>query len=72
MKITDAEIRDTEILPGIPGQSEVHVTYEDGSTAKLLSFYRDEISFTRDEFIGLTATEAGDLFRNKDLRYLRS
>jgi hypothetical protein len=47
----------------------VHVTYEDGTTEDLFSFYP---TFSPNEFIGLTRTEALDLWRQRDLAYLRS
>ena len=51
---------------------EVHVTTEDGEEQKLFEYYPDEISFTPEEFIGLTLDEARDLKRQKDLKYLQS
>lgn len=49
---------------------EVHVKYDDGTLERLFDFYPDEISFTEQEFIGLTRTEAINLKYKKDLRYL--
>lgn len=51
---------------------KVSVTYDDGTAEDLFSFYPGEISFRRDEFLGLTREEAGDLFHRKDVAYLRS
>lgn len=39
---------------------------------ELFWYYPDEISFTADEFIGLTVTEAQALKFRKDVAYLRS
>ena len=49
----------------------VTATMEDGSTKELFFFYPDEISFTPEEFTGLTVSEARDLKRVKDVAYLR-
>jgi len=51
---------------------EVTVTYHDGTTEMLFSYYPDEISFTPDEFVGLFREEALELFHKKDVAYLRS
>ena len=51
----------------------VSVVFDDGSSDdKFIIYYPDEIYFTADEFIGLTETEARDLFHQRDLNYLRS
>ena len=51
----------------------VSVTYEDGTGEKcLFSFYPDEISFDRKEFIGLTRDEALALRHKKDVRHLQT
>ncbi len=44
----------------------------DGSTRKLFSFYIDELSFADSDIIGLTEDEANELFRSRDVAYLRS
>ena len=44
----------------------------DGSTRKLFSFYIDELSFADSDLIGLTEDEAHELFRSRDVAYLRS
>jgi hypothetical protein len=51
---------------------EVIVTFEDGSTKTLFSFYPDEVSFRASEFVGLTEKEAHSLFQQKDTAYLRA
>ena len=50
---------------------KVNVTLEDGSTETLFEYYPDEISFTADEFIGLTVAEGRRLKTKKDTQYLR-
>jgi hypothetical protein len=50
----------------------VIATYEDGSKEQLFEFYPDEISFSADEFVGLTREEAMALKCDKDKEYLRS
>jgi len=71
MKIIKAHITDMpkSMFDSMP---EVHVTFEDGSSKKLFEYYPDEISFTSDEFIGLTEEEARSLKGKKDRAYLRS
>jgi hypothetical protein len=71
MKITAAHITamPQSIFDAMP---EVIVTLEDGSTRKLFSYYPDEISFTEDEFVGLTAPQAHELRHRKDVAYLQS
>jgi molybdopterin-guanine dinucleotide biosynthesis protein A len=51
---------------------KVTVTYDDGSSETLFTFYPDEISFTADEFIGKTKREANQLRHTKDVAYLKS
>ena len=49
----------------------VSVVYEDDTSEELFEYFPDEISFTPEEFIGLTAREALDLKMKKDREYLR-
>ena len=51
---------------------KVIVQTEDGIEHTLFEYYPDEISFTANEFIGLTLEEGKDLRRQKDLRFLKS
>lgn len=51
---------------------EVIATFEDGTEETLFSWYPDELRFTTDEFVGLTARDARELKRKKDAAYLRS
>lgn len=51
---------------------EVYVTYEDGTEERLFQYYPDELSFSAQEFIGLTRSQALDLYRKKDIQYLQS
>jgi hypothetical protein len=50
---------------------KVAVTFEDGTSKDLFSFYPDEISFSESEFIGLTEEEARKLRHDRDVAYLR-
>jgi hypothetical protein len=50
----------------------VNVTYNDGTTERLFSYYPDELSFSESEFIGLTRDEAFALHRKKDVSFLQS
>lgn len=43
-----------------------------GDEELLISYFDDELSFTPRELIGLTAGAARELWRQKDLAYLRS
>lgn len=51
---------------------QVEVIFDDGSTCSLFSYYPDEISFTAEEFIGLTRGQAIELRHKKDVAYLQS
>ena len=44
----------------------------DGTEITLFCYYPDEISFSVSEVVGLTKSEAGQLFVRKDSGYLRS
>jgi len=50
----------------------VTTTFDNGETRKLFAYYPDEISFTADEFIGLTLSEARALKVRKDKAWLQS
>lgn len=49
---------------------EVIVTLEDGSVVNLFRYYPDEISFTPNEFVGLTIDECRSLYTKKDKEFL--
>ena len=51
---------------------KVAVTYHDGKEETLFQFYPDELSFSEQEFIGLTRDQAMRLRHRKDVAYLRS
>ena len=51
---------------------EVNVTFDDGTSKMLFTFYPDEINFGEWQFIGLTEQEARDLRHRTDVAYLRS
>jgi hypothetical protein len=76
--ITAAQITETKsdkplsmntIFDAMP---KVIATFSDGREIELFSYYPDEISFTPDEFIGLTERQARKLRHDKDVRYLQS
>lgn len=50
----------------------ITAAFEDGTTKKLFWFYPDELSFSEEEFIGLTEVEARYLRFAKDRAYLQS
>ena len=45
----------------------VTVTFDDGTSKELFSFYPDEIQFGEGELVGLTEAEARALCREKDV-----
>lgn len=51
---------------------KVKVQFDDGSEKTLFEFYPDELSFTEDEFIGLTEKQAHKLRMKKDIEFLQS
>lgn len=51
---------------------EVRVTFDNGVEKVLFDFYPDEISFTKNEFIGLTEESARNLWTEKDIRFIKS
>jgi len=51
---------------------QVEAVFDDGKTCTLFSYYPDEISFTPEEFIGLTRAQAMALRHKKDVAYLQS
>jgi hypothetical protein len=51
---------------------KVSVKLSDGQELELFQFYPDEVTFTVEEFVGLTVQEARNLHRRKDTAYLRS
>jgi hypothetical protein len=71
MKIVSADVG---IMPKsmFDNMPIVTVTFEDGSTKILFSYYPDEISFTESEFIGLDEEQAHQLRTKKDISYLQS
>ena len=71
MKVVSARITDQpkNFFDPMP---QVHVTMENGEEEFLFEYYPDEISFTPDEFVGLTIDECRHLKFVKDKRYLQS
>jgi len=51
---------------------QVEAVFDDGKTCTLFSYYPDEISFTPEEFIGLTRAEAMWLYQKKDKAWIQS
>lgn len=74
MKIVSAAIQPEAFWAdmGLPGPNEIVGTFEDGFTAILFSYYPDELTFTADEFVGLTVHEARALHSQRDIAWLRS
>ena len=71
MKIKSARIT---ALPNsfLDPMPQVYVTLEDDVEQLLYEYYPDEISFSPEEFIGLTVKEAITLKFNKDKYYLKN
>jgi hypothetical protein len=51
---------------------KVFATFDNGISKTLFNYFHDEISFSEDELIGLTESQARDLKRKKDISYLQS
>jgi len=51
---------------------QVYVTVNRNEEIFLFEFFDDEITFRESEFIGLTKSEAVELFIKRDMAYLRS
>lgn len=50
----------------------VSAKFDDGAELELFEYYPDEISFTAEEFVGLTLSEATALRQQKDKAYIQS
>lgn len=70
-KITRAKLTPLPQSLGDP-LPEVWVTLEDGSEQKLFDYYPDEISFSPEDFVGMTIAEAHALKLQKDRDFLRN
>ncbi len=71
MKIISARI--TEMPKGLfDPMPKVFVTFEDNREMFLFEFYPDEISFTPQEFVGLTLEEGKHLKFIKDKEFLKN
>ena len=69
-KIRDCEIKKSYSDPSIIG---VYVWFDDESDWNLLfTYYPDELTFDKDELIGLSENEALDLHWQRDLEYFNS
>lgn len=71
-EITAVEFRVDEIVPGVPGPTEVWARTAACEPVLLFRFFPDELQFTTDELVGLTFAEARDLHHRRDVDYLRS
>jgi len=69
--IVDVEIG---VMPKslISPMPKISVTWDNGIKEFLFSYYPDEISFTKEELIGLTKEQALTLYGEKDRAYMRS
>ena len=71
MKITQAKISPLPEFLFDP-MPEVEVTFENGTSKTLFSYYPDELTFLPEEFSGLTEEEARALYTQKDIAYFQS
>lgn len=71
MKIVSARITEMpqDFFDPMP---QVFVTLENGQEEFLFEYYPDEISFTPNEFVGLTISKAKHLKFVKDKKFLQS
>lgn len=70
-KIKSARITEMPKKFGDP-MPDVYATVDSGEEVHLFWYYPDELSFTPEEFVGLTVDEARALKHKKDVAYLRS
>jgi hypothetical protein len=56
----------------VSGDCSVYATFDDDTHSLLFSYYIDELSFSDEEFIGLTRKQAMDLRHKQDVAYLQS
>lgn len=71
MKIKSARITEMpkKMFDPMP---KVIATFENGQEKELFEYYPDELTFTPEEFVGLTEDQAYELRHKKDVAYLRS
>ena len=68
-KITAARITN---LPQMFGPLPAVIVTIDGAEVRLFDYYSDELSFSSDEFVGLTVEEGRALKSQKDTAYLQA
>ena len=57
---------------GSYGSATATAVLSDGSTQDVLSWYDDELFFSKDEFIGKTEKQIREMFHEKDIAYIQS
>jgi hypothetical protein len=67
-------IMSATIVPpkGFGDQAVVKGQMSDGTEVVVLKYFSDELSFSAEEFVGLTLDQALNLFVKRDTAYLRS
>ncbi len=68
-------VNEAKVVPGqgLSGEAKVEVKFEgDDEWTVLFTFFEDEISFKKEELIGLSENDARDLKYLKDVAYIRS
>jgi hypothetical protein len=54
------------------GDREAVATMDDGSEMVVFHWFSDELSFSKEELVGMTLEQARDLRTARDIAYLRS
>lgn len=67
MKITKAIFNEIDF-----GRIQVTIELEGKTKETIFSYYKDELSFTERELVGLTINQARALFFQKDIEYMKS
>lgn len=52
-------------------RNTITAVFDDGSEDVIGGYYPDELHYTENEFVGLTAKQADDLMHQRDTTYLR-
>jgi len=68
--MTNATITDVAFTG--KGHVGILVKLSDGSRREIIRYYEDELTFTKEELIGLTVAQAKELWMRKDKAYLQS
>lgn len=70
-RMTDHVIIAATMVPGDDGRNTVVVTTQSERGICLFSYFRDELRFTADEFVGKTVAAARAMHHERDVAFLR-